>query len=249
MNNDSHADYQYFRLLSDCLHGAEKTDRTGTGTFSQFGRQLRFDLSKGFPILTTKKVHWKSVVGELLWMLSGSTNNNDLKARGVSIWDEWSDKHGNLGPIYSHQWVKWGAKPDGVPQPKPVLQVGLDASYLGVGSGNGKEGHPLGKTWEGIMARCYDPNSPSYKTYGQKGVSVCNRWLEFSAFAEDAVQLPGWGNKSSNPETRYVLDKDIRGNGFVYSPNTCSWVTDKANMIARADTIYFVEQRDRKSVV
>lgn len=103
-----HVDRIYFSLVKDVLeNGIDKSDRTGTGTRSVFGRQVRYDLTKGFPILTSKRVHWKSVVGELLWFLQGNTNVKWLNENGITIWDEWADKDGNLGPVYGKQWRKW----------------------------------------------------------------------------------------------------------------------------------------------
>lgn len=105
-----HPEWQYLNLLRDILdNGVRRDDRTGTGTLGVFGRQIRFDLSKGFPLLTTKKLHTRSIFIELLWFLRGDTNIGWLKDNGVGIWDEWADANGDLGPVYGKQWRSWAA--------------------------------------------------------------------------------------------------------------------------------------------
>ncbi len=132
---------QYHDLMRHVLDtGVKKTDRTGTGTISVFGYQMRFDLAEGFPLLTTKKLHTKSIIHELLWFLKGDTNIQYLKDNGVSIWDEWADPNGNLGPVYGYQWRNWplpnGGHIDQITQVIDMIKKNPDSRRLIVSAWN-----------------------------------------------------------------------------------------------------------------
>ena len=132
---------QYQELMRHVLeHGVKKSDRTGTGTQSVFGYQMRFDLNEGFPLVTTKKMHLKSIIHELLWFLKGDTNVRYLKENGVTIWDEWADAEGNLGPVYGHQWRSWptpdGGHIDQIAELLKQLQTNPDSRRLIVSAWN-----------------------------------------------------------------------------------------------------------------
>lgn len=132
---------QYHDLMQHILEkGVKKEDRTGTGTISVFGYQMRFDLSEGFPLVTTKKLHTKSIIHELLWFLSGDTNIKYLQDNGVKIWDEWADANGNLGPVYGHQWRSWptadGGTIDQIAQLIHMIKTNPDSRRLMVSAWN-----------------------------------------------------------------------------------------------------------------
>ena len=134
-------DRQYEDLLAKIMReGTEKSDRTGTGTRSLFGAQLRYDLSKGFPLITTKRVHMKSVIGELLWFLSGDSNVRWLQENGVRIWNEWADENGDLGPVYGVQWRRWnagdGREIDQISQVLETLKTNPDSRRMIVSAWN-----------------------------------------------------------------------------------------------------------------
>ena len=235
----------YLNLVERIItKGEPRNDRTGVGTLAVFGANLEFDLSARFPLVTAKETRWRTAFLEMLFFLSGQTNVKWLNERGSKLWDAWADESGNLGPIYGFNWRRCGAKPDNIPQPKPRLREGVDATFAGVASGVGANGHPLLGTWMGMIQRCYDKNSVGYKNYGARGVHVCDEWLEFINFARDAELLPGWQNKLTEPGM-YELDKDIQGDGFCYSRANCSWVTRQENADARAEWRYTVEKEGR----
>ena len=132
---------QYHDLMQHVLDvGAKKTDRTGTGTVSVFGYQMRFNLQDGFPLCTTKKLHTKSIIHELLWFLKGDTNIKYLKDNGVSIWDDWADENGNLGPVYGYQWRNWptpnGGHIDQITQVIDMIKKNQDSRRLIVSAWN-----------------------------------------------------------------------------------------------------------------
>lgn len=250
-----HPEYQYLDLASRVLReGTLQANRTSQKALTIDGAMMQFDLDFGFPLLTTKTVYYKQAFAELIGFLRGLDNAQDFADLGCKWWfkdanenTQWlASPHrkgeNDLGRVYGVNWRKWRVTPGFYPS---KLREGIEATYLEKGNGSGSTKHPLGKTWEGMMARCYDRNSPSYPLYGARGVTVCSRWLEFKAFAEDAETLPGWELKKNNPEAFAVqLDKDVRGDGFYYSPESCTWVSCKDNQNQKVMYRSYVVEKD-----
>ena len=209
----------YEELLAHVLaHGTRKQDRTGTGTRSVFGHQMRFDLAEGFPLVTTKRVHFKSVVGELLWFLSGSTNAHELRDRyGVTIWDEWRRPYSNDRPLTLVQRRS----------ACPAAAYEGDYSTFGTRRGASPDDVKLVEAWVRMMRRCYDVENHRYSGYGAKGVTVHPEWHDPARFVEGVKKLPHWRYKRDD-WCRFELDKDYYGAGQ-YGPETSVWLSTEEN--------------------
>nr|DAR88245.1 MAG TPA: Thymidylate synthase [Caudoviricetes sp.] len=246
---------QYERLLKDVLdNGEPRQDRTGVGTRSVFGRQLRYNLSKGFPRITTKYVPMKPVKAELLWQLEGSTSEPRLRELGAGWWAPWADQDGDLGPVYGRQmrlsalvqpvkpWVFDPPEIESLPM-SGILHHGKDVNlrdtygvgYYGNADFTAPEYHWLVNIWRQMIRRCYEPRCKSYKRYGARGVHVDARWHCFANFQQDAATIPGWVMKLEYPD-QYSLDKDILHASNRYGPDTCMWASRTAQDVNRVNS-------------
>lgn len=227
---------QYQQLVQRIFdEGHSGPDRTGTGTLSVFGHQMRFNLDDGFPLLTVKRVFPKGMVDELLWFLRGQTNVNDLPERVQHWWAPWAATGGALGPIYGEQyrrskWHFW-TEPKLFDPPEVEEHEDFFCRVGDLGEFRRKPHHGVSEkeqilktTWRDMVKRCYDRNAHSYKSYGAKGVHIDPEWLRFENFYRDAQNLPGWNLKRTYPDD-YTLDKDIRSASNRYGPETCLWAS------------------------
>lgn len=217
---------QYLDLLDYTLtNGVWKENRTGVDTVSVFGYQLRHNMEDGFPLLTTKKVHLKSIIHELLWFISGDTNIKYLNDNGVTIWDEWILPEQEFG--FRERWrpVIQVEKRDG-PVGNIVPYQG-DFSRKGLNSKQGSIDDKLANIWVKMMRRCYDATSHNYSMYGGNGVYVSPDWHDCPTFVEDVKKLPNWQHKLNN-WSDYELDKDYYASSC-YSKQTCVWLHTHEN--------------------
>lgn len=281
---------EYLTALRDVLeNGNERDDRTGTGTISKFGVQMRFDLSQGFPLVTTKKVFLKGVIRELLFFIKGDCTIDYLLRNNIHIWDKdckkWDEDESNyIGKSYGVQWRRWGCSklistPDSTPfhihlndivddkgEVRHSKRYGdfkiighntvqfLKTGYIGkyrkdhIESGGIKDPYYpsirgfccIGNIdmddvkreyyaiWKAIVDRCYNKDNEHYSYYGQRGIRLCNRWKCFEFFYEDIQKLDNYALKEAAP-SEYQLDKDIKGNGFIYSMRNCIWARVEDN--------------------
>lgn len=237
----------YEDLLRDILeNGTDKSDRTGTGTRSVFGRQIRYDLSKGFPLLTTKKVFMRGTFEELMWFLRGDTNEHTLRDKDVHIWKEWAREDGELGPVYGKQFRHVSSfitvKPRIFPPANKLIELPSlilkkngktrnvnERNTYGVGYyGDFDDNDPhyfwLAETWRQMIRRCYDVEHKGYAGYGGKGVHVSEQWQCFANFQKDARKLPNWVMKLEYPD-EFSIDKDMKAASNRYSRETCIWAS------------------------
>lgn len=231
----NHVDEQYLDLLDHILwNGTNRGDRTGTGTRSVFGYQMRFDLTKGFPLLTTKKLWTRAILEELVWFLSGSTDASKLPQDVQKWWTPWADETGQLGPIYGAQMrssryyatvtPKLFDPPDVESQPGLFCGVGHTLEVPGTRPPLDDVDRILKNVWRDMLKRCYDTEHNGYDSYGGKGVHVDPEWLHYDAFKRDAQKLEGWELKREYPDV-YSLDKDILHASNRYSRDTCLWAS------------------------
>lgn len=221
------SEHTYLAALQDILeYGTYKEDRTGTGTYSLHGLQMRYDLRDGFPLFTTKKVFLKGIIHELLWFIKGSTNAIPLQQVGVHIWDEWRRPYSLNRNIV-------------VAKPKTAT---LPADYNGTFSLSGYfESNvsaidaKLAQTWKKMMQRCYDPKYETYGLYGGRGVTVHPSWHDVGTFIQQAKLLPHWWYKENAKNwSEFELDKDYFGSNQ-YGPDTCVWLrSDENNLYTRS---------------
>lgn len=238
----------YLDLLSDVLaNGEDRPDRTGTGTLGVFARSLTHDLAQGFPLLTTKRVWFRGVVEELLWMaVRGSVDVSELEARGVQIWTPWKGADQTIGHGYGKQF-RQHMPPDRAfvlvpPRALDPGDVGDAAPHLGdVPEEDVRQPgmtRDLYREWQAMHAACADPGHPDYKRGGKRGLRVCRRWHDFSLFLRDAPRLPQWHAKRED-WSGHVLDAHYySANGF--GPTTCAWLSRGDQALYRKPARKFV---------
>lgn len=224
----------YHNLLSKILSKGQliQNDRTGTGTYSLFGEKLVYDLQEGFPLVTTKKINFNVVAGELLWFISGSTNVNDLNSK---IWDEWCSTEDTV--LFKKISPKISAYSVGdINKKNPTTSITIDKSI------NSK----LRSIWNKMLDRCYNPSAHNYKYYGAKGITVCSRWMSLETFIIDVKTLTNWELKKDNWNT-FELDKDYYGSK-IYAPDVCLWLTSSENNKITKQSIIITKTSGRKEL-